>query len=307
MSDLKETVRAVRQYSRDLVRELDMLKGVFQDTGFTYSECHVLFELNQHKILNLMELASLLRLDKSNASRLLSTLTGKGLIAVEEHPTDKRQKRFSLTEAGKVAVSHNNCLADDEVSGALALLTTDDRAQLAEGLHKYAKALRHSRQQKAFVFRPIQREDNAKVARLIREVMTEFGCVGEGYSINDAEVDAMYEAYSHEKSAFWVITKQGEILGGGGIAPLPGEETTTCELKKMYFYPAIRGVGLGMRMVNQLLDQARSLGYQKCYLETVERMWQANLLYRKMGFEPLQSCLGQTGHCSCDAWYVKTL
>ena len=36
-------------------------------------------------------------------------------------------------------------------------------------------------------FRRIRPEDNSTVAHIIRTVMTEFDCVGEGYSINDPE------------------------------------------------------------------------------------------------------------------------
>ncbi len=36
----------------------------------------------------------------------------------------------------------------------------------------------------------------------------------------------------------------------------------------MYFMPSLRGLGLGRRLVLQALDEARALGYQRCYLET---------------------------------------
>ena len=36
------------------------------------------------------------------------------------------------------------------------------------------------------------------MARIIRDVMTEFGAVGDGYSIMDSEVNSMFEAYSAE-------------------------------------------------------------------------------------------------------------
>ena len=43
------------------------------------------------------------------------------------------------------------------------------------------------------------------------------------------------------------------------------------------------------------------------YLETVERMKRANILYEKMGFVPLKNNMGDTGHSSCDAYFVKDL
>lgn len=161
----------------------------------------------------------------------------------------------------------------------------------------------------SLTLRPIQSKDNERVANIIRNVMTEFACVGEGYSILDPEVDKMAEAYSAAGSAFFVVENlaSGEVFGCGGIGPLAGGDGMTCELKKMYFLPTIRGLGLGRKMVETCLDKAKSLGYQRCYLETVNRMVQANQLYKKMGFKSINSPMGATGHCSCDAWYICEL
>ena len=74
------------------------------------------------------------------------------------------------------------------------------------------------------VIRRIRQHDNAVVAQIIRTVMTEYGAVGEGYSIEDPEVDDMFGAYSGNRSAFFVIEMNGIIVGCGGIAPL-GSET----------------------------------------------------------------------------------
>jgi putative acetyltransferase len=156
--------------------------------------------------------------------------------------------------------------------------------------------------------RPIQAADNQQVAQVIRSVMTEFGAVGEGYSIMDPEVDDMHGAYAPGgRAAFFVVAKKGggEVLGCGGIGPLVGGAADVCELKKMYFRPALRGLGLGRLMVETCLRSARALGYRQCYLETVERMVQANHLYQRMGFVKICGPMGATGHGGCDSWYVK--
>ena len=158
-----------------------------------------------------------------------------------------------------------------------------------------------------YILRPIQPEDNPQVANIIRQVMTEFGTVGEGYSINDPEVDQMYEAYHQPRARFYVIEHQGRILGCGGIAPLHGGGEEVCELKKMYFFPELRGLGWGKKLLRQCLADARQIGFRQCYLETVERMQQANTLYQKLGFNRLTAAMGATGHSSCEAWYVIDL
>ena len=47
--------------------------------------------------------------------------------------------------------------------------------------------------------------------------------------------------------------------------------------------------------------------YQRCYIETLHNMTAANRFYRKYGFTPLDAPLLDTGHFSCDVWYIKEL
>lgn len=158
-----------------------------------------------------------------------------------------------------------------------------------------------------YEMRPIRPEDNPRVAQIIRQVMTEFGCVGPGYSIEDPEVDDMAGAYNDERSVFYVIDGPEGVAGCGGIAPLAGGDGSVCELKKMYFLPVLRGRGWGRRLMQQCLDAARERGFRYCYLETVERMATANQLYRSFGFERLSGPEGATGHCGCDFFYQLEL
>lgn len=157
------------------------------------------------------------------------------------------------------------------------------------------------------LLRKIQPEDNACVATIIRAVMTEFGAVGPGYSIEDPEVDAMYEAYADDRSVFYVLQEGANIVGCGGLSQLKGCPQEVCELQKMYFLPSARGQGLGRLLGETLLLDARRLGYRRAYVETLERMRVARQLYQKLGFSRLQQCLGNTGHSGCDAFYTMEL
>jgi putative acetyltransferase len=157
------------------------------------------------------------------------------------------------------------------------------------------------------VLRLIEREDDPAVASIIRAVMTEFGAVGQGYSIEDPEVDTMFATYHRPRAAFWVIETSGEIAGCGGYAPLKGGEPDTCELQKMYFLPALRGRGMGQRLMHHCLEGARTDGFRRIYLETLENMDAAGRLYRHFGFQEIDSPLGATGHCGCDRWMVLDL
>ena len=85
--------------------------------------------------------------------------------------------------------------------------------------------------------RPIEQKDNKHVAEIIRSVMTSYGAVGVGFSIEDPEVDMMYEAYSQLGAAYFVLeSDEGEVIGCAGFGPLAGAESDICELKKMYYF-----------------------------------------------------------------------
>ena len=158
-----------------------------------------------------------------------------------------------------------------------------------------------------YLIRPIRPSDNLAVANIIRQVMTEYGAVGCGFSINDPEVDAMYEAYPAPESAFFVLEREGSVLGCGGMGPLQGGDAGVCELRKMYFLPELRGTGLGSRLLGIILDAARTAGYSLCYLETLENMHKARRLYSRHGFRPIAHALGNTGHSSCNRFMTLEL
>ena len=158
-----------------------------------------------------------------------------------------------------------------------------------------------------FSIRPINANDDATIAEIIRKVMPEFGAVGDGFAINDPEVDWMSRAYSENRSAYFVVVMNGVVKGGGGIAPLTGGDPDTCELRKMYFLPDCRGLGAGTALMSRCLQAARQHGFKRCYLETLDSMKDAQSLYERTGFKKQSGTLGDTGHGGCDTFYVLEL
>ena len=112
-----------------------------------------------------------------------------------------------------------------------------------------------------YLLRPIETRDDAAMADIIRTVMPEFGATGSGFAINDPEVDWMSRAYAEPRSAYFVIEREGKVIGGGGVAPLAGGDDGTCELRKMYFLPEARGIGAGAAMMARCLQAAREFGF----------------------------------------------
>jgi putative acetyltransferase len=157
--------------------------------------------------------------------------------------------------------------------------------------------------------RPIRPADDPVVAAIITDVLREFGCIGQGFAIHDPEVRAMSAAYPGGRARFYVVEHDGIVAGCGGFAPLAGlpDSAATCELRKMYFRPALRGRGAGARLLEQLLAEMVEVGYRRCYLETTTQMEAARALYLRFGFAEVDAPLGATGHCGCDRYFVRDL
>jgi putative acetyltransferase len=159
----------------------------------------------------------------------------------------------------------------------------------------------------SFKIREIKALDNPKIAKVIRTILIEFGVPKVGTAYADKILDTLFEAYNTENAIYYIIEKDNEIFGGAGIKQLDNFDGNVCELQKMYFLPEARGIGLGSEMMHICLTKAKEFGFEQCYLETLPYMIAARKLYRKVGFQDLDTPLGNTGHYSCDLWMIKNL
>lgn len=155
--------------------------------------------------------------------------------------------------------------------------------------------------------RHIQHSDNEALASVIRTVLVDLGVPKVGTAYADKALDCMYENYQSANHAYFVIVEEGKILGGAGIAPLQEYQGPVCELQKMYFLSDIRGKGLGSKMIEKCLSQARDFGFEQCYIETMPYMEAAQKLYQKMGFKYIDGPMGNTGHFSCPVHMILDL
>jgi putative acetyltransferase len=92
------------------------------------------------------------------------------------------------------------------------------------------------------------------------------------------------EEVTDGRGAFVIVYKDGTPIGCGALRLLDSE---TGELKRMYVVPALRGKGLGRRLVAALEAEARALGVRRLVLETGTRQAAALALYRATGFNPI--------------------
>lgn len=100
---------------------------------------------------------------------------------------------------------------------------------------------------------------------------------------------------------FIVIRLDGTLVGCGGFKR---ETAGTAYIKRMWVSRDARGLGLGRRLLAELEDRARSLGYRKICLETEKSLKEAQQLYRSSGYVEVPRFNDEP---YADHWFEKPL
>ena len=96
----------------------------------------------------------------------------------------------------------------------------------------------------------------------------------------DRELAELPGAYAPPRGALLLARGEGCV----GLRPI---DATTCELKRLYVRPSERGTGLGRRLAEAIIAEARRLGYTQIRLDTVPGMDAAQSLYEQLGFREI--------------------
>ena len=158
-----------------------------------------------------------------------------------------------------------------------------------------------------YTIRKIEPKDNLKIASVIRNIFEELDAPKVGTAYADPPLNTLFEVYQAENEIYFVVEEDGIILGGCGIGNLMDAEFKICELQKMYLAKEARGKGIAKELMQKCLAFAKQAGYDKCYIETLPFMKDAQKLYVKSGFAYIDAPLGSTGHNACDVFMIKDL
>ncbi len=155
--------------------------------------------------------------------------------------------------------------------------------------------------------RLIQPKDNKPLANVIRTVLTQQGNNVDGTVFTDDATDRMFDGYQTDNSVYYVVEIDGKVMGGCGVAQLPGEKDAVCELQRLFLLKEVRSKGIGQALMDKCIDFAKQKGYQLMYLETFPNMIEAIGLYKKNGFQLINHPMGNTGHFYCTTRMILEL
>lgn len=101
----------------------------------------------------------------------------------------------------------------------------------------------------------------------------------------EAELAGLPGRYVAPGGGLWLAMQDLKPAGCVALRPL---DPAAGEMKRLYVRPEFRGIGLGKRLVDQVLAAAGEAGYQRICLDTLPAMADAIRLYRQLGFNPIE-------------------
>jgi len=94
--------------------------------------------------------------------------------------------------------------------------------------------------------------------------------------------------YAEPRGCLLIAAVDGAVAGCCALRALDASDyANACEMKRLYVRPAYRGLGLGRRLAEAILDQGRQAGFECVLLDTLDDMEAARALYDDLGFEDI--------------------
>ena len=98
------------------------------------------------------------------------------------------------------------------------------------------------------------------------------------------EVRDLTVKYGLPDGRLYLARMNGKAVGCIALRKLDDER---CELKRLYVRPEYRNQGIATTLIDQILSDARSLGYQHLLLDTMPGLTDAIQMYRNLDFREI--------------------
>ena len=265
--EFSQRIAAVRRFNRFYTRQIGLLQEGLLRSPFSLTEARVIYELAHREKTTATELADALGLDAGYLSRMLNRFQKRQLLVKQASETDGRQSLLQLTEQGQAAFAKLNADSQGEIE-VLAEQTFGPRSNppVDEYAHHRGTARRAARTPNVLL--SCAHRNPAIWAGLVQRhgalYAQEYGW-NEQFEALVAEIVAKFvKDYDPRWERCWIA----EVDRRKCRLHLPGEarRKAWAKLRLLLVEPKARGLGIGNRLVNECIRQARQMRYQKMTL-----------------------------------------
>ena len=281
---LAARIAAVRRFSRFYTRQIGVLQEGLHRTPFSLTEARVLYELAHQDNLTASELGKDLGLDGGYLSRILRGFEQRGLLEKKASDSDGRQNLLRLTKAGHTAFVPVNAGSETEIGAMLQALPAAKQRRLVQAMRTIESLLSPKDPARPpYVLRTHQPGD-------IGWVISRHGALyAEEYGWDDtfealvAEIAGNFiRNFDPKRERCWIAEVDGENVGSVFLVKQSEEEA---KLRLLLIESHARGLGLGVRLVDECIRFARQKGYRRLTLWTNDVLVTARKIYERAGFK----------------------
>ena len=270
-----DLVPAVRSFYRALTLRVGVFTDSFLGRGRPLAQARLIFEIGKEGA-DVRELRSRLDLDSGYMSRLLRSVEGDSLVEVVALESDLRSRRAHLSAAGLKELKHLDRLGDEFAEETLEPLTDSERARLVWAMTEVEKLLNLS-----FTKISVEDPESADAKWCVAQYFAELGLrFDEGFDASRT-ISADAAELRPPRGVFLIARLDGRPVGCGALKSI---DARAGSIKRMWVSQAVRGSGVGRRLLVALEKEAADLGMSLLRLETNRSLTEAQALYRHSGY-----------------------
>lgn len=280
---LEENIKAVRRFNRSVTRKIGALQEGLLHSSLSLPEARIIYELYHCQEITLTQLAKELELDLGYLSRLITKLETGKYIQKKASDEDARQKVLSLTSEGTKAAEILDRRSKEEVTEMLNQLSREEQTQLLSAMSTIEELFGGYKYAKPYFLRPHRLGDVGLITHLHgKHVSPHYGW-GEPFEALVGKITSDFQKnYQPERERCIVAERNGEMIG---CIFLVDDGKNIGKLRLLYVSPDSRGLGLGKRLVDEVICFAKEVGYDKIMLWTNDILKPARHIYSKAGFQ----------------------
>lgn len=199
---------------------------------------------------------------------------------------DGRSSLLYLTALGEETLSKLNDLSDDQIRNMVIQLPERSKDSMIRGMTAIERALSDISAEQSIQIRSVLKPGDVGMLIHLHGWIYAREC---GYNhIFEAYVcKTFYDmliAYNPDKDRFWLAELDGEIIGSIAII---GQNIESVQLRWFMLHPNFRGMGLGKKLFQEVMNYCTEKGYQRIMLETTEDQKTAIGMYERAGFRKI--------------------